>query len=73
MQFTIIIDSDEHEESVDALRKLADAKSPPAQTVQDLLNVTRVGRQQWLQRPDISIRDIFDKYPLLKQPKWVSN
>ena len=59
--------------SVDALRKLAVAKNPPAQTVQDLLNVTRKERERWLKRPDISIKDILQEYPVLKQPKWVSS
>ena len=66
-------DPDEYEESVDALRKLAVAKNPPAQTVQDLLNVTREERERWLKRPDISIKDILQEYPVLKQPKWVSS
>jgi hypothetical protein len=66
-------DPDEYEESVDALRKLAAAKNPPAQTVQDLLDVTRVEREQWLKRPDISIKDILEEFPVLKKPKWVSN
>lgn len=67
------IDPDEYKESVDALRKLAAAKNPPAQTVQDLLNVTREEREQWLKKPDISIKDILEVYPILKQPKWVSS
>ena len=62
-------DPDEYEENVDALRKLAVSKNPPAQTIQDLLNVTRVERKRWLQRPDISIKDIFEEYSVLKQPK----
>lgn len=66
-------DPDEYKESVDILRKLAVTKNPPAQTIQDLLNETRVERKQWLQRPDISIKDIFEEYPVFKQPKWVSN
>ena len=67
-----VTSTDEQDENVDALRKLASIKNPPAQTVQELLNVTRSGRKQWLQKSDLSIQMIFEKYPMIQQPKWVS-
>ena len=63
---------DEDEENVEALKKLILSNNPPAQTVQDMLIATRPYRIDWLKNPDISIRDILEKFPALKLPKWVS-
>ena len=62
---------EEDEENVQALKKLMSSKNPPAQTVQELLAATRTYRNQWLKKPEISIHDIMDKFPVLKEPKWV--
>ena len=62
---------EEDEENVQALKKLMSSKNPPAQTVQELLTETRTYRNQWLKKPEISIHDIIDKFPVLKEPKWV--
>lgn len=67
------LDAD-YEENVQALRKLLQGKPPPppAQTIQHLLDATRSRRHKYLQRSDISICDIVEKYPVFKNPKWVS-
>lgn len=64
-------ETEEHDENVDALKKLSKTKSPAAQTVQDLLKATRKIRQEWLSSALVSIHQILDKYPVLGQPKWV--
>ena len=43
----------------------------PAQVVQTLLDTTRPLRKVYLERADISIRDILDVSPVLRIPKWV--
>lgn len=62
----------EYEENVQALKKLLEGKTPPAQTIQNLLDATRSLRLKYLQRPDISIQQIVELYPVFKNPKWVS-
>lgn len=69
---TVTTDRDENTENVDALRKLAVAKNPPAQIIQELLNATRAERKHWLQTQTISVKNILEKYPILQKPKWVS-
>lgn len=68
---TNVQETQEHEENVDALKKLSKTKSPAAQTVQDLLKATRERRQQWISTAIISLHQIFEKYPVLGNPKWV--
>ena len=63
---------EEDEENVAALKKLMASRNPPAQTVQELLAATRTYLKQWLKKPDISIHNILEKFPALKEPKWVS-
>ena len=63
---------EEYDENVAALQKLLKQKSPAAQTIQDLLKATRELRLKWLCSSPVSIHDIFEKYPILAQPKWVS-
>jgi hypothetical protein len=63
---------EEYDENVAALKKLLKIKSPPAQTIQDLLKATRELRLKWLTSSSVSIHDIIEKYPVLAKPKWVS-
>ena len=63
---------EEYDENVEALKKLLKLKSPAAQTIQDLLKATREVRLKWLSSTPVSIHDIYKKYPVLAQPKWVS-
>ena len=53
------------------LAKIIGGKTPPAaQIVRQILDSTRRKRMQWL-KEDISISDVFEKYPCLKMSKWV--
>ena len=64
-------DCDEYEEDVATLTKLMSGKTPPAaQVVRQLLDSTRRKRMQWL-KEEISLHDIFEKFPCLKMSKWV--
>ena len=64
-------ENERYEENVQALKKLVQGKAAPAQVVQTLLDTTRPLRKVYLERADISIRDILDVYPVLRIPKWV--
>ena len=64
-------ENERYEENVQALKKLMQGKAAPAQVVQTLLDTTRPLRKVYLERADISIRDILDVYPVLRIPKWV--
>ena len=59
------------EENVKALAALMSSKNPPAaQSVHELLDVTRAGRNSWM-KSEISISLILEMYPCLKNSKWV--
>lgn len=60
-----------YEENVQALKKLVQGKAAPTQVVQTLLDVTRPQRKVYLERADISIRDILEVYPVFRILKWV--
>ena len=67
---SLSVDAD-MEEDVGLLRTLFEGKNPPAaQTIKQLLDSTRVKRMEWL-KSEVSIADIFEKYPCLKISKWV--
>lgn len=62
---------EDYEEDVATLSTLVKGKTPPAaHTIKQLLDATREKRLQWL-RKEISITEIFEKYPCLKISKWV--
>lgn len=66
------IEMETYEENVTALAKLINGKHyPPAKVVEELLDATRILRKKWLDE-EVSIRQILDKYPCFKNPKWVS-
>ena len=60
------------EENIEALKKLFESRNPPAQTVQQLLDITRDKRKEWLQSPTLSIQYIIKEYPVFGHSKWVS-
>ena len=60
---------EEDKENIEALQKLMASRNPPAQTVQELLTATHI---YTLKKPEISIHEILHKFPVLKEPKWVS-
>ena len=64
-------ENEEYQENVEALKKLSASKNPPAQTIQGLLTTTRRERKLWMKNPEVSIKDITDTFPVLKEPRWV--
>ena len=60
----------EMEEDVVTLSTLVGGKTPPA--AQTIMDATREKRKLWLKK-EVSITEIFEKYPCLKISKWVSN
>ena len=64
----------EYQEDIVDLQKLYERENPPVHLVQQLLDKTRLLRNDWIiNGTDLSIHDIVGRFPPLKKAQWVSN